>query len=66
MQTSIFKVLRVNKGWTQEEASKKIGVTKDTLSSWERGKTSPKLDKIIKMEELYGVKFITDEVEFKI
>ena len=36
-----LKSLRVNKGLTQEEASKLIGISIDTLRNYESGKSYP-------------------------
>ena len=36
-----LKVARELKRYTQEEAAKLIGVSKDTLSNYERGKSYP-------------------------
>lgn len=48
---------RVNAGYTQELASKELGVTKRTLSNWERGVTMPPVHKIDSICELYGVSY---------
>lgn len=52
-----LKAARVNAGLSQAEASEKIGVTKDTLGNWERGKTYPNALNIRKIEEVYGVRY---------
>lgn len=41
-----LEAARVNVRLKQSEAAAKIGVNKKTLSSWERGKSVPKSDKI--------------------
>ena len=41
-----LEAARVNAKLKQTEAAELIGVRKETLSSWERGKTFPKADKI--------------------
>lgn len=48
-----IKAARVNVGLTITEAAKQLGVTKDTLSRWERGITSPTLDRVEKLAEIY-------------
>lgn len=48
---------RVNKNLTQAAAAKLIGVTVDTLSNYERGKSYPDVPIIKKMEEVYGVSY---------
>ena len=36
-----LKYLRKTKGWTQEELSRRLGVTLNTVQRWEMGKTKP-------------------------
>ena len=48
---------RINKGYTQEEAAKLIGITKDTLGNYERGKSFPDVPIIKKIEEVYEISF---------
>ena len=48
---------RVNAGLTQWQASIKLGVSKRTLSNWERGVTVPSVDKIDSICDLYGVSY---------
>lgn len=50
-----LKAARVNAGMTQPEAAERLKVTVQTLGSWERGKTSPKIDQIMAMCEMYGI-----------
>ena len=52
-----LKGARVNKGLTQLEAAKIIGVTQDTISNYERGKSFPDVPIIQKIEEAYGVSY---------
>ena len=52
-----LKAARVNNNLTQMEAAKRIGVTVDTLSNYERGKSYPDVPVIQKMEEVYGVSY---------
>lgn len=52
-----LKSARVNVNLTQEQAAKKIGITKDTLSNYERGKSYPDVLIIKKIEEVYGVSY---------
>ena len=50
-----LKAIRVMRGYTQEEAAKLIGISVDTLSNYERGKSFPDVPIIIKIEEVYKV-----------
>lgn len=52
-----LKALRVNAGYDQKTAAQKIGVTPETLGSWERGKSFPNVPQISKLEDLYGVTY---------
>lgn len=48
---------RVNKGLTQVKAAELIGITSDTLSNYERGKSYPDVPIIQRMEQVYGVSY---------
>ncbi|MDR0979467.1 MAG: helix-turn-helix transcriptional regulator [Lachnospiraceae bacterium] len=57
MQKMTLKALRVNKGLTIKEASKKLDIREETLSNYENSKTFPDVRMISKMEKLYGVNY---------
>lgn len=42
---------------TQKEAAEKLGVSKDTVGSWERGKSFPSVSKIPLIEKVYHIKY---------
>ena len=48
-----IKELRQVNGLTQAEFGKKIGVSQDTISLWEQGKSIPAVEYIILMVETY-------------
>ena len=52
-----LKALRVNAGYTQIEAAKKLGVTPETLSNWERAKSFPTVPQITEIEKLYSTTY---------
>lgn len=52
-----LKALRVNKGWDQRTAATKLGITPETLSKWENGKTYPNVKQITMLEDLYSVNY---------
>ena len=52
--------LRKSKGWSQEELGEKLDVTRQTVSKWELGSTTPEMEKIALMSELFGI--TTDEL----
>lgn len=52
-----IKAARVNAGMTLEEASNRLGITKDTLSRYERGSVPYSYQVLNKMLEVYNVPF---------
>lgn len=57
-----LKAARVNAGLNQTQAAKVIGVTKDILSNWERGKSYPSVKYLPMIEAAYGLKY--DQIIF--
>ncbi len=52
-----LKAARVNAGLSQEQAAERLNVTKDTLRSWEKGRTFPTIEKIQMIEKLYSITY---------
>lgn len=52
-----LKAARINKGMTQAEAAKALGVSVDTLGNYERGKSYPDVRVLRKIEEVYEVEY---------
>ena len=52
-----LKGARANKNLTQAQAAKALGISTDTLSNYERGKTYPSVEIIKRIEDLYGVTY---------
>lgn len=50
-----IQYLRKQKGLSQEELADKIGVSRQAVSKWENEQTTPDLEKIISMSELFEV-----------
>ena len=50
-----LKAARVNAEMTQEQAARKIKVTKTTIFNWEKGKCYPDVLKLKRLCGLYGV-----------
>lgn len=48
-----IKAARVNVGLTQENAAKELGITRQTLASYEAGRTSPDMELGKRMARLY-------------
>lgn len=57
-----IKAARIEANKTQEEAAKAIHVGKQTICSWENGKTSPTVQKAKELCEFYNIPF--DRVSF--
>lgn len=47
--------LRKQHGWSQEELGERLGVTRQTVSKWELGSTTPEMEKLAAMGELFGI-----------
>ncbi len=63
MRISI-KAARANANLKQEEMASALNVTRQTISSWEKGKSLPTADMIDPICTLLGVKY--DDIQWKI
>ncbi len=52
-----LKAARVNAGLTQKEAAELIGVSKDTLSNYERGESYPDVPVLKRIEDAYKISY---------
>jgi len=52
---SKIKQARLDTKMTQEYAAQELGVSRQTISNWENGKTYPDIVSVIRMSELYQV-----------
>lgn len=50
-----YVVLRDKKGVTDYKVSEETGITKSTFSDWKSGRSSPKIDKLKKLADYFGV-----------
>lgn len=50
-----FAQLRKEAGFSQEELAAKLGISRQAVSKWERGESSPDTDNLIALAKLYGV-----------
>ncbi|MBL4871155.1 MAG: helix-turn-helix domain-containing protein [Robiginitomaculum sp.] len=48
---------RKEKGWTQTDLAKKIGVSFTTVAAWEQGKNEPKLPSLVMLTNVLKTKF---------
>lgn len=58
--------LRKKNNWSQEELAGKINVSRQAISKWESAQSTPDLDRIIKMSEIFGVStdyLLKDDIE---
>ena len=51
----IFELLLKERGVTAYRVSKDTGITTATLSDWKNGKSQPKVDKLQKIADYFGV-----------
>ena len=49
-----LKDARKRSGYTQEQAAKKLGIDRSTVTKWETGKSMPRVDKLIELAHLYS------------
>lgn len=47
--------LRKKEGLSQEELGYKLNVTRQTVSKWELGQTTPEMDKLIEMSKIFNI-----------
>lgn len=50
-----LKQAREEKHISQKDAAEKVGISRQTLSNWENGKTYPDIAALISLSDLYGV-----------
>lgn len=47
--------LRKSKGWSQEELGEQLDVTRQTVSKWELGTTTPEMGKLLELSRLFEI-----------
>lgn len=47
--------LRKQRGWSQEQLGERLHVTRQTVSKWETGATTPEMNKLIELSELFDL-----------
>ena len=47
--------LRKEKGWSQEELGNRLNVSRQTVSKWELGSTTPELNKLMELSRIFQV-----------
>lgn len=53
--TITLKAARVNAGYKQIDIATKLGISKTTVISWEKGRTAPRADQLVELSKLYGI-----------
>lgn len=53
-----LKAARKKTRLTQEQVAQQLGVSIETVRSWEQGKAEPPISRVREMARLYGVTFI--------
>lgn len=54
----LIKEARILAGFTQADIAKKLGITSQNVSSWERGKSKIDIDSLISLCDIYNIDFI--------
>ena len=52
---NFLRELRKNRGFTQEQAAEKLGISSRTISRWETGAYMPDISMLVDIAELYDV-----------
>ncbi len=55
---AFLKMLRNEKGFTQEELAEKLNVSSRSVSRWENGKNFPDISLLVQLAELYDVEIV--------
>ena len=50
-----LQLLRNNNRFSQEELGEKLGVSRQAISKWESGQSTPDLKKLIAISQLYNI-----------
>lgn len=55
--TKLLREIRIEKGWSQEELSAKLGKHVNQVAVWESGLTNPRLDSLLLWADALGYEF---------
>ena len=64
-----LQLLRNNNRLSQEELGEKLGVSRQAISKWDSGQSTPDLKKLIVISQLYNItidSLVKDEYEFDV
>lgn len=51
----VLRMLRMERGWSQNDLAERIHSTKSTVSNWEQGTRVPKIEKLEEIADLFNV-----------
>ena len=51
----LIRAARLERGLSQSRAGREVGVEKETIANWERGRSEPRLGQALRLAEVYGV-----------
>ena len=54
LKDNLIMLRRLN-GYSQEQIAEKIGITRQAYAKWERGTTTPDIDKAAALAKVYGI-----------
>ncbi|WP_324825124.1 helix-turn-helix transcriptional regulator [Sinanaerobacter sp. ZZT-01] len=52
-----LKQERLNRRWTQEDIARKLGISKQTVCNWEKGRRFPRRPVLDNLEKLFGLNY---------
>lgn len=55
IKVNTLKVLRAKKDVSQQELGEKLGVSQNTVSSWEKGYTKPSTKNMLKIADFFEI-----------
>ncbi len=55
MTANRLQQLRKENGYSQEVLAEKLGLSRQSVSKWERGESSPEIDNLIALSKIYGL-----------
>lgn len=55
MTATRLQQLRKNNGYSQEVLAEKLGISRQSISKWERGEASPEIDNLMALAKIYGI-----------
>lgn len=60
-----LKDARIESGYTQEQVAEQLDVSRQTISSWENGRTFPDIVSVVSLSDIYDVSDVSLDVLIK-